>query len=121
MNSSNSFLSLISFKGRATRSEFWPWVISVVALFFVFALTLDSYPVLAVIIGVIWLLSVIPYFACVVRRLHDISLPGWVAILLFVPYGQILLLVLLIAGSNGNNKYGPSPKGDVPQSEDINL
>ena len=48
----------------------------------------------------------------VVRRLHDISKPGWHYWLLLVPlYNIYLALVILFTpGTQGSNEYGPNPQ-----------
>ncbi|KSR41400.1 MULTISPECIES: DUF805 domain-containing protein [Pseudomonas aeruginosa group] len=42
-----------------------------------------------------------------VQRLHDLGWSGWLWLLNFVPFVGILMLVL--PGSNGANRYGPPP------------
>jgi uncharacterized membrane protein YhaH (DUF805 family) len=48
-----------------------------------------------------------------VRRLHDQDKSGWLILLSFIPYigGLILLVLMLIDGTPGANRYGPDPKG----------
>lgn len=47
-----------------------------------------------------------------VKRLHDIGWPGWLVALSFIPLaGMILfLLMLVVGGTQGPNKYGPDPR-----------
>jgi uncharacterized membrane protein YhaH (DUF805 family) len=57
-------------------------------------------------------------FACVgwvvlalaVKRLHDISMTGWLAGLVFVPFVGVIpfLAIGAIAGTRGPNPYGPA-------------
>jgi uncharacterized membrane protein YhaH (DUF805 family) len=45
------------------------------------------------------------------RRLHDISRSAWWLLLLVIPFaGALILLVLAIFDSAGDNEYGPSTK-----------
>jgi len=45
----------------------------------------------------------------IVRRLHDLGYSGWLAIgVIAIPYVSIFLL--LLAGENGSNVYGPDPQ-----------
>jgi len=55
----------------------------------------------------------IPNLAVAVRRLHDSDRSGWWILIAFVPLiGAIWLLVLdLIDGTPGPNRFGPDPKG----------
>lgn len=55
----------------------------------------------------------IPNLAVAVRRLHDSNRSGWWILIGLVPFiGAIWLLVLyLIDGTPGPNRFGPDPKG----------
>jgi uncharacterized membrane protein YhaH (DUF805 family) len=45
----------------------------------------------------------------IVRRLHDMGYSGWLSIgVIALPYASVFLL--LFAGENGSNVYGPDPK-----------
>lgn len=58
-------------------------------------------------------LAIVMYgFVFAVRRLNDIGWTGWLSIILIIPYVGALfsLLLMLIPGSDGANKYG-SPAG----------
>ncbi|TIO43135.1 MAG: DUF805 domain-containing protein, partial [Mesorhizobium sp.] len=65
------------------------------------------------LLGLYVLLTFLPWVALVVRRLHDLGLTGWLAILCFVPYvGWLATLVFgLIPTQAGDNKWGPVPSG----------
>lgn len=65
------------------------------------------------IVGLIWILvTIVPAFAVLVRRLHDTGKSGWWALIGFIPLaGAIVLLVFTVLDSDaGENKYGESPK-----------
>ncbi|MGJ0309689.1 DUF805 domain-containing protein [Aliarcobacter cryaerophilus] len=75
------------FNGRARRSEYWTFVLinNVIVYFLLSFISLE--------IGVIFgLLITIPQISVSVRRLHDINLSGWWA-LLFIPIGFPMLIV----------------------------
>lgn len=54
-----------------------------------------------------------------IRRLHDINFSGWwllfsILIAIFIPLGQVLqlifvIIIALLPGTKGPNKYGPDP------------
>lgn len=59
------------------------------------------------------LLTVLPWFALMVRRLHDIGVSGWFVLLYFVPgFNTLGVLALgLIPSKVGENPWGPVPAG----------
>ena len=69
----------------------------------------------ALLLGIWWLATLIPNRAVAVRRMHDQDKSGWWILIGFVPFiGGIWLLILyLIGGTPGPNRFGPDPKGAV--------
>jgi uncharacterized membrane protein YhaH (DUF805 family) len=59
----------------------------------------------------------IPVVAVTVRRLHDIGMSGWWALLLLVPYigGLIVLVFTLLPGQPHANAHGPAPVAALPE------
>ena len=57
--------------------------------------------------------TIIPSFALIVRRLHDVGLTGWLAPLCYVPaFGGLALLASgLIPSETGQNQWGAMPAG----------
>jgi uncharacterized membrane protein YhaH (DUF805 family) len=110
-----------NFKGRASRSEYWFWMLHywIVAVW----LGLVSYvPVILSIsdmpipLGTFFSLGVfVPSIARATRRLHDINKPGALILLGLIPIvGSILLIVWLSKkGDAGANRYGPAQLVDV--------
>jgi uncharacterized membrane protein YhaH (DUF805 family) len=81
------------------------------------------------LLWLVWSLAIfIPSLAVTVRRLHDREMSGWwyggLLIASFIPLVNIiaglgfiaLLVVLLLPGTDGPNRYGPDPK-DPSQAE----
>lgn len=116
------------FSGRATRSEFWYFVLFniifgvVINLIVAVPLAMlmiasganeDGATALAELPGLLYLLAVIiPSIAVSVRRLHDSGKSGWWWFLSVVPVLAFVLLVFYALDSEpGDNKYGPNPKG----------
>lgn len=121
-----AFKGIFTYRGRSTAGEFW-WfflfsALVTVGLYVLIFLATPSDPYermmsssgvadffsLALVIWFfVYLLIVIPL---IVRRLHDKGMSGWLAILIPVPIGSLVLLILLIgAGTPGPNPYGPVP------------
>ena len=105
------FTNYANFKGRATRSEYWYFVLFNMVVSAVLSGLAQASNGLA-IISVLYSLAVfIPGLAVAVRRLHDVGKSGWWYFIVLVPcVGFIILLLDLIKESQaGDNQYGPYP------------
>jgi uncharacterized membrane protein YhaH (DUF805 family) len=106
------------FSGRARRMEYWMFtlinVLISIGLAIVDVMTGMASPVTGLgVLSCIYALAVfVPSLAVSVRRLHDTDRSGWWLLIAFIPLiGAIVLLVfMLLDGTPGDNKYGPSPK-----------
>ena len=84
------FSKYANFNGRATRPEYW-WFVLFVVLVSV-GLSLVS-PMLS---GIFSLATLIPTIAAATRRLHDTNRSGWWQLICIVPViGLIVILVFL--------------------------
>ena len=116
-----AFKKYAVFSGRATRSEYWYFV-----LFNLLAAFLAGIVAAAIGIPLGWsettqtalaelylLAALLPSIAIAVRRLHDIGLSGLWLLICFVPLlGGLALLVMYCQDSQpGANQFGPNPKG----------
>jgi uncharacterized membrane protein YhaH (DUF805 family) len=113
----SGFRKYVDFSGRASRSEYWWWVVFAI-LVGVVAGVLDAvlFPgsrrsgayggVLQAIAGLALLL---PGLAVGVRRLHDTDRSGWWYLIIVIPLiGWIILIIFLAsAGTSGVNRFGP--------------
>ena len=101
----------VNFSGRARRKEYWMFTLfNIIACFVV--MLLDSFLELNNILILIYVLAILlPSYAVTVRRLHDTDKSGWWLLLMFVPFGNIILLIFcLIDSTPGPNQYGENPK-----------
>ncbi|KAA9007797.1 DUF805 domain-containing protein [Histidinibacterium aquaticum] len=104
------------FQGRSRRAEYWYFALMM------FVLNLISQAiggVIALLIGLVSLLLLIPGIAVTVRRLHDLDKSGWFALLLLIPIVNIVLILIWFTqpGTKGPNRYGPDPVGaETPAS-----
>ncbi len=101
------------FSGRASRSEYWFFVLFETLLF----------AVLIILAGVVFrgfmnvlltlavLILLLPRLAVLVRRLHDTDRSGWWMLISLVPViGSIWLIVILCRrGTDGVNRFGIGP------------
>ena len=102
-------------KGRSCRKEIWVFAAFVWVLD-TFLTRLFSSGFLAVIPGLFSLAVLVPMYALTVRRLHDLALSGWLAL---VPYVLEVVGVGLIVGPmvsdtlEGLDPSAPSPVGVI--------
>ncbi len=127
-----------SFKGRASRSEFWWFCLFTLLINIAVAIVGAMAPALASIISAVqalWLL--LPTVSVSTRRLHDRDFSGWwqtlpVALMLpglvgvaadadwlfiLVAFAAViasigLMVVYALKGTSGPNRFGPDPLDD---------
>jgi uncharacterized membrane protein YhaH (DUF805 family) len=104
------FAKYATFSGRATRPEYWYWVL----------FTVVAGLVLGIIQFAVWNLGgqilellfhvaiLIPSIAVAVRRLHDLDRSGWWLLLAFVPLVGVIILIVWMCtrGTPGANRFG---------------
>ena len=109
---SNSFNK----SGRASRSEYWLWVLGGV----IFQITMIvgavilgvmDIPVLPGLMMIAPILLVPGSITLVVRRLHDVGMSGWMFFVALIPFlGAIYLIYLFVQeGDMEENMYGSVP------------
>jgi uncharacterized membrane protein YhaH (DUF805 family) len=101
------------FSGRASRSEYWFFVLFEILLYIVLLIAdiaafRGSMNVFSTLASLVLFL---PGLAVLVRRLHDADKSAWWILISFVPIiGSIWLIVLLCTpGTAGANRYGLGP------------
>lgn len=116
------FTKYFSFKGRASRSEYW-WYQLMYFIILIAAFSFDVYlfdPNAPVSLNPLsyftsfWLLAnIVPNLTVSVRRLHDSGKSGLFWLVLFIPFiGSILFIILMVLESDHrDNIYGPPPFG----------
>ena len=111
----------ISFKGRASRSEYW-W-------FFLFCICVGVITgIVDFVVGwnVMWITNIViialflPTLSVAVRRLHDMGRSGWWYLIVIIPYiGWIMFLILMIIeGEEHPNGYGEVPTNTIEKNDD---
>jgi uncharacterized membrane protein YhaH (DUF805 family) len=109
----NGFRNYASASGRASRSEFWYWMIfsslcgaagNIVDLAIFH--NIDS----GLVAPLISLALLLPDVAVSIRRLHDLDRSGWWLLICFTGIGIIVLLVWdCMRGTLGPNRFGLDP------------
>lgn len=113
------------FDGRASRSEYWYFILFYLILSFIVAL-IDTFvlnPMMGVtpvdsaqggILQIIVALALlVPSIALAIRRLHDTGKSGWWLLIALIPViGALVLLYFYVVDSeSGTNRFGMNPKG----------
>ena len=107
------WIKYATFSGRASRSEYWFFIL------FLFLLSIVTAIIDVVVFPDIeWtpistlasLLTVIPSITVAARRLHDVDRSGWWQLLVITIVGIIPLLDWLVnKGDDVDNKHGSNP------------
>ena len=107
----------VGFRGRATRAEYWWWVLGTVAATIllsildgiIFGFDVDSVSVFQPLFG---LATLLPSLAVTARRLHDIGRTGWWQLVWLagwflgaLPF-VVMLVVALVSGLSGDFNWG---------------
>ena len=99
-------LKYFSKKGRASRKEYWSFVLFTLSLqmlaFYLFYVRMEDFPNLLQSLDVIGKVTLIPTVTVFIRRVHDFGKSGW---WLFVPTYKIILFAF-IKGDEGANQFG---------------
>jgi uncharacterized membrane protein YhaH (DUF805 family) len=114
---SAGFSNYVNFRDRASRSEYWYWILFIV-LADIVAGIIDATLDIHFVTGVFGLVTIIPNIAVAIRRLHDLDRTGWWILIGFIPLvGWIILLIWYCTrGTVGPNRFGPDPLGLGPMS-----
>jgi uncharacterized membrane protein YhaH (DUF805 family) len=107
-----AFRKYADFEGRASRSEFWYFVLGNFLLE-IFASMIDRIvdPNYYAVSGILALVLLVPKFATAIRRLHDTNHSGWNLLWAFLPIiGLIILIVFYVKESDPTeNRFGARP------------
>ena len=123
-----------TFSGRASRSEYWWWsllsgipagvLVSIYIPSLLAARTggsglrLNAGIVIAIIVGGLWFLAtIVPTFALLWRRLHDVNLSGLYVLLALIPtVGWLFLLLFTLLPSNrAGARFDQPPASPEPR------
>jgi uncharacterized membrane protein YhaH (DUF805 family) len=103
-----------NFEGRARRKEYWGFILFFMVIYFGLAVVMGviETPALGILIGIFYLVSIIPIIAVACRRMHDTGKSGWFQIIPI--YGFVLTL---LDGDQGPNEFGADPKNPTEGNE----
>jgi len=121
----NTYVKYATFSGRATRSEFWFFVLFYYTTIFLLTFSMFYFQMSNVLMWIMYafsLGSLLPYLGVAIRRLHDSNKSAWYVLLPIVPsivsrleglewFGIISLVISILLFSLPSdlkkNKYGP--------------
>jgi len=103
------------FNGRASRKEYWMFLLLHFIVYFTLAIFSSPLSFLlslnTIDISLIYIIAMlIPTYSAAARRLHDTNRSAWWLLASFVPFINIIIFVFLVMdGNTGDNKYGHNP------------
>lgn len=117
-----AFKRKFSTSGRSSRKEFWWLVLLFFLSFSIFGVivpAIDKMIIYGEVISVILTIPFLLYAIYVIillifvqiRRFHDLDKSGFFILLNLIPYigWLIALIMMMLPGTNGDNRYGPDP------------
>ena len=112
----SGFIKYVDFKGRASRSEYWYFVLALGLIGILIALveiytgmvdSIDSDGPLSIIFSII---TILPSLSVAARRLHDRGHSGWNQLWILTIIGIIpVLIMLMLPAKEDENKWGINP------------
>jgi len=94
------------FTGRATRQEFWMYILVYLGVAIAVAIGLSAVG-LESLSPLFTLAILLPNWAITARRLHDVNKSGWWQLIALVPFGIIFLIIWLARERvDEGNRYG---------------
>lgn len=101
------FSKYVDFSGRATRPEFWWWVLFVFVASLILTI-IDTILGLSLLSPLFSLATFLPGIAVAARRLHDIDKSGWWQLILLIPLIGLILMIYWCSrpSDQGTNRFG---------------
>ena len=113
---------IFSIDGRINRLQYWLYSLIPIALILVASFMLvgtisgngNAKPIGSILFLGAFIISIWISIAIQVKRWHDLDQSGWWSLLGFIPYLNIIVLILLgfIKGTDGVNRFGVDPLGN---------
>ena len=112
------FKKIFKFQGRSNKKEYLVFIAFETVIFTTIYIYLDkvkgipsTFDFVILIIGLIFILiHLVASTSLTIRRLHDCNLKGWWYLLSLIFSPVIFLILCLVKGDKGKNKYGDPPE-----------
>ncbi len=105
----------LSIEGRLRRSEYFirMMLLGVPSYVLEFVTRGSDDPIVLIAAGFLMIILGILSLIQVAKRLHDMNMSGWFALVFIIPFINIVfgLFALFVDGTVGPNQYGEDPKG----------
>ena len=100
-----------TFSGRASRSEFWWFLLFTFVLQIALSILSGVLPPVMIVYIVVMLALFLPSLAVYARRMHDLDRSGWWILIFLVPLLNIIMVLVWYTqrGTQGDNQFGPDP------------
>jgi uncharacterized membrane protein YhaH (DUF805 family) len=109
---SSAFRRYADFQGRASRAEFWVFMLCHIVVLTALGGLVAWSTRLGFLLSLYFLATLVPLLAVGCRRLHDQGKSGALQLLGLLPFGVFVVLVLMtLPGSSASNGYGSDPRG----------
>jgi uncharacterized membrane protein YhaH (DUF805 family) len=101
----------VGFTGRATRSEFWYFILTYIIIYFILAILEGLVGLTGILTGIFGLAMLLPSLAVEFRRLHDTGRTAWWLLIGLIPLVGLIVLIYFWAqpSQEGDNEHGPKP------------
>ncbi len=114
------FRRYVDFQGRSPRSEYWWFTLFNIIVILVLAGASGIIPILGIALLIYYLAMILPALAVTIRRFHDLDKSGWFILIQLIPIvGPFIILYwFCLKGTDGDNRFGPDPLGNVAERFD---
>lgn len=110
------YKDFINVRRRSRRAEYWIfWLYNLIGIFLLSAVdyasgTFDEQSGIGAFSALFFAINLVPSISVLVRRLQDNDMSGWSALFAFIPFLNVIILVITLdRGTDGANKYGNDP------------
>ena len=102
--------NVTNFEGRAGLSAYWWYALAIFivdVVLEIFSAVIGSFPLTMLVLLVMFVVG-LSGLSVAVRRLHDTDKSGWMLLLGLIPFigGIIVLVLMLLPGTPGQNRFG---------------
>jgi uncharacterized membrane protein YhaH (DUF805 family) len=104
------FSKYATFDGRASRSEYWWFMLFVVGVGMVLSFLSEA------LTALFYLATLLPSIAAAARRLHDTDRSGWFQLIALIPLvGWLIVVYFLAQEAKEPNRFGPAISASADQ------